>query len=348
MEGLAYVKNTKDVKNKWQKRADMLKGFIYKTIDRESASAYDVFRLLLPHLDTERGNYNLKEAALGSVYIDALGWEKSDPRANALIKWRDPATPGAGDLSAIMENIMSEKPRIANDSPIEERKLLKIGTINAMLDQLVLAAGNRHQQANILTPILRKATPRQAKWLTQMILKNMKHGCGEGIFFKHWHIDAQKYYDSQGMSLRKVFNDLTDEYKPAISSITPGVVINAQLALTTFTPENALEKLRLYEKTRLGIDPATASAGGGVAGGAAMDFSFLIETKFDGERIQVHRVGNTVMYLSRVGYEHGKKSQYLVSYSINRDTEDANHHDTTIHLSHSLNLLPRRSWMRRF
>lgn len=303
LEGLSALITRKDVKNKWEKRARAIEKFIADVICRESGEAFEVFRLILPHLDTERGNYQLKEAALGAVYVEALGWQKNSEQAKPLLDWKNPSVPGAGDLSAIVENTVFRTTNTPNSAPEEERKRLKIGIVNAKLDEMVRAAGNRSEQANILRSLVRQATPCQCKWLTQIILKNMKHRCGEGVLFKAWHNDAQAYYDSHGMSLRAVFNDLKDKEKPATTDITPGKVVNPQLAWTTFSAEIAIQKLQLFHKERLGVDPAAAAAAGS-------ELSFLIETKFDGERIQVHRVGNTVQYFSRAAIDHGTKNSY--------------------------------------
>jgi DNA ligase 4 len=308
LDNITAIMSSKEMKNKFQRRRQAIQYFLDEVVDRTSGEAFDIFRLILPSLDTERGNYQLKEQSLGSVFVDALGMEKTNEQARALLDWKNPAIQGggAGDLSAIVERIVTKHAGFRNDAPEEERRTLKIATINAKLDEMVRAAGSRQEQANILTYLIRRATPRQLKWLTQIILKNMKHGCGERVFFNVWHPDAQAYYDSHGMSLRAVFNDLKDRYRPVTVDIIPGKVVNPQLASTTYSASLAIQKLRLYEKERLGGDAAATAM-------AAMEkLSFLIETKFDGERIQVHRVGNTIQYFSRNAIEHGQKSSYTL------------------------------------
>jgi len=303
LEALTAIITRKDVKNKWERRARAIETFIDDVIARESGEAFEVFRLILPYLDTERGNYQLKEAALGAVYVEALGWQKNSEQAKPLLDWKNPSVLGAGDLSAIVENTVSRATNIPNEAPEEQRKRLKVGTVNAKLDEMVRAAGNRSEQSNILRSLIRQATPCQCKWLTQIILKNIKHRCGEGSLFKAWHNDAQAYYDSHGMSLRAVFNDLKDKERPASTDITPGKVVNPQLAWTTFSADIAIQKLQLYQKEKFGIDPGAVTTAGS-------ELSFLIETKFDGERIQVHRVGNTIKYFSRAAIDHGTKNKY--------------------------------------
>jgi DNA ligase-4 len=49
---------------------------------------FSALRLVLPGLDRERGSYGLKEAALASVLVDALGIAKDSPDAVRLTNWR--------------------------------------------------------------------------------------------------------------------------------------------------------------------------------------------------------------------------------------------------------------------
>ena len=37
---------------------------------------------------------------------------------------------------------------------------------------------------------------------------------------------------------------------------------------------------------------------------------FVMDCKFDGERVQVHKMGGTVKYFSRRGHDHGVKSDF--------------------------------------
>ena len=312
--------NMEGWKNKFDRRREHIEAFLNQCIDRGSGEAFDVFRLVLPNIDTDRGNYHLKEAALARMLAKGLTIDETQA-GQALLKWKDPGIgAGAGDLSAVVEKAMHEHARFKADASMKERKTLKVGVINEKLDELVKLASLHTQagdddkkrkedkfskQKNVLNFLFRRVTPRQSKWLIQIILKNMKHKCGEGPIFRAWHPDAQAYYDSHGMSLRAVFNDLKDPFKPGTTDIIPGKVANPQLASTTVSSEIAVAKLLAYEKERYGSEGATASV-------KDIPLSFVIETKFDGERIQVHRCGNTVKYISRNAIDHGVKSRYTV------------------------------------
>ncbi|RWV82574.1 hypothetical protein GW17_00055912 [Ensete ventricosum] len=49
---------------------------------------FSAVRLILPGLDRERGTYGLKESALATCVVDALGLAKDSPDALRLVNWR--------------------------------------------------------------------------------------------------------------------------------------------------------------------------------------------------------------------------------------------------------------------
>lgn len=255
---------------KSKEKRTTIEEFIKQCIWRKTGEAFDVFRLVLPNLDTERGNYNLKEAALGQLFVKALGWDKKDPRAKSLLNYRDPGIAvGAGDLSAIVEDRASTQARVTDKSPLTARTAVKIKDINEKLDELATVGGNQEKQIPVMRYFLTHCTPRQLKWITQIILKNMKHGAGETMIFSVWHPDGQELYDST-MSLRRVFNELTDKDTPANSTgVSPGNPVRPQLAIATNSAAAAFAKMHMSKANGGKLRP------------------FLIESKFDGERIQV-------------------------------------------------------------
>ena len=273
---------------KFKERREAVESFIRHCIYRPYGEAFDVFRLILPRLDTERGNYNLKEKALGERFAEALGWSKKDPKAKSLLNYKNPGIAvGAGDLSAIVQAVVSTQARVPDNASKEERTKVKIGDVNMKLDELVKAGNRKDEQAPILRYFTRNCTPRQLKWLTQIILKDMKHGTGETLIFKAWHSDAQDVYDNT-MNFRKVFNELTDPNMPADSSVTPGHPVRPQLANAVNSAKAAFYKMHRSKAEGGDLRP------------------FLIETKFDGERIQVGKKKNP--FIAFLPFFHKKKS----------------------------------------
>jgi DNA ligase 4 len=134
-------------------------------------------------------------------------------------------------------------------------------------------------------------------WLTQIILKHLKVNASEATFFKVWHPQAQDYYNTTGMSLRAVFNNM-DKEESYVLGIEPGKPISPQLARAVLSPEIAYKKMH---DTQGSLRP------------------YIIETKFDGERIQVHVCDDgSICYFSRRAIDHGKRSSYSVMDSAIR------------------------------
>lgn len=296
-------------RSKHETKRKLLAHFIEQVVDRSSGEAFDIFRLIVPRLDTARGNYHLQEAKLASAFVEAAGLAKNDPQAKAVTHYRNPrlSKDVAGDFATVMyielfkkyaqlERLSSKDPRV---------KTLKVGDINAKLDELASSSGNTKAQITILRYFLQRATASHMRWLTLIILKDLKLGLGEGSIFKEWHPDAQQYYDVCGQDLRAVFNTMTDKSMPFNASITLGKPIRPQLATTVYSAAQALQALR-GKRAR---SDASASSEDRIP----TTTEFIIETKIDGERIQVHCLDESmIQYYSRRSIEHGERSKYTV------------------------------------
>jgi hypothetical protein len=53
---------------------------------RDTGEMFEIARLVLPHIDTERGNYSLKAKALGKAFTHAVGLGKDSPQVKASFK----------------------------------------------------------------------------------------------------------------------------------------------------------------------------------------------------------------------------------------------------------------------
>jgi len=282
--------------------AKCIEGFIATCVDKESKQAFDIFRLILPQLDLERGNYHLLEKKLVNIILDAAGIDRKSPIADAAGKWKlvkDEAEPstisGVPRFGKTLKRLVfNDQCDIKDDAPSEEKKRIKIGDVNEKLDALAAAGNDSATQAGIIRWFLKRATPLQMRWICDIILKNVKIGASETTIFKAWHPDAQDVYNNCGMSLRKVFNEMTDRSKPEISVIKPGYPVRPQLAIQTMSTQKAFQRMHRSEQEGGGLIP------------------FVIETKLDGERIQVHRCNGVISYYSRNAIEHGERSGYNI------------------------------------
>ena len=299
-----FLKNSKDYKT----RQKILETFYEKNIVRESNDAFSVFRLILPHLDNERSNYRLKHSKLTDAFIKALSLDqKESPQAKQAKLWRIPQAKGSpskggfgGQYADAMKDILFKSFCSLRDDS-EMAKSLKVSQLNDKLDELSSKAGSIQQQANVIRWLFNHTTPRQMYWIAQIILgERLKLGTSETKILKTWHPDAQEVFDNSGMSLRKVFNELVDPSKRHQGDIRPGYVARPQLAVRTLSAEDAFKRLEKKHKEMVG-------------GGGQSDFNFVIETKVDGERIQVHlKEDGSICYFSRRAIDHALRSHYCV------------------------------------
>jgi DNA ligase-4 len=299
--------------------------FVERFADRESGSAYDVFRLLLPHFDTERGNYRLKEAALGKALAATLGLIPADVAAQRVIGWKKPRNGASSGVfpEVVDAYLLASCYSLTPEAESKAKERLRVRDVNERLDALAAAAGDAPAQQAVLRWLWQRTTRSQMYWIVSIIMKSMKVGVGEGTFFAAWHPDAQDVYNST-CSLRKVFNELTDVDAPAEADVAPGKPARPQRAAAALTALALWNRLRAPSKEEAAAAKAAGGGGGGAvrakAAAEALEAAaaarppppFVVETKLDGERIQIHKMGDTVLYYSRRAIEHGEASSYGV------------------------------------
>ncbi|PRW39278.1 dynamin-related GTPase isoform A [Chlorella sorokiniana] len=287
--------------------------FIEVVVDKQSHDAFSIFRLMLPSLDNKRGNYHLLEAKLAAICIEAAALEKNSAEAQAVRKWKRPDAKKAGDFAAVLKDSIFDVFCMVQERNDEERKLLKVGDLNAELDKLVEIAnswrddaGERRrvskEQGDVMRGLMQKTTATQMKWIVQIILKNLKINCGEGTILKAWHPDAEAVYNNRGMDLQFIFNQMIDPRERVSVTLTLGVAARPQMASPISSTGWAFEKMH-----RKGEDDERVLR------------PFVLETKFDGERIQVHRCEDgSFKYFSRKAIEHGEHTSYNVADAMIR------------------------------
>lgn len=192
-----------------------------------------------------------------------------------MINWRQPqrnAVTGkheGGDFAEAVFN--SLKTRCASHSTST------VASVNAHLDALN-SAEDGNARAQILTALVREATAYEMKWIIRIILKDLKIGLSEAQVFEAFHEDATEMYNITS-SLFLVCNQLRD---PTVRTSHQGVSlfhpIKPMLAGRK-QPED-IGTLIMNDNTK-----------------------YVIEQKFDGERVQVHKDGNMIRLFSRNSLE---------------------------------------------
>lgn len=234
---------------------------------------FSAMRLILPDLDKERANYGLREAVLAKFLADALGLSKESEDAKKLINWRkggQRAGSNAGNFSMVASEVLCRRQKTAPGG-------LMIKEVNDLLDRLA-AAQDKEEKTAVLAELINKTNAQEMRWIIMIILKDLKLGISEKTVFSEFHPDAEDYFNVT-CDLKLVCEKLRDRsirYKR--QDIEVGKAVRPQLAARAANVEDAWKKMR-------GKD-------------------VVVECKFDGDRIQVHKNGNNLNFWSRTFNDH--------------------------------------------
>uniref|UniRef100_A0A0E0KUV9 DNA ligase IV n=1 Tax=Oryza punctata TaxID=4537 RepID=A0A0E0KUV9_ORYPU len=228
---------------------------------------FSALRLVLPGLDRERGSYGLKEAALASVLVDALGIAKDSPDAVRLTNWRrGGGFRNAGNFALVAAEVLQRRQGMISGG-------LTIKEVNDALDRLA-ATENRSEKASILSSLIKKTNALEMKWLLMIILKDLKLGISEKSVFHEFHPDAEDLFNVT-CDLRLVCEKLNDRsQRHKRQDIEVGKAVRPQLAMRVSNASSAWKKLHGKQ--------------------------VVAECKFDGDRIQIHKNGEEIHFFSRV------------------------------------------------
>ncbi|KAK8515564.1 hypothetical protein V6N12_075601 [Hibiscus sabdariffa] len=234
---------------------------------------FSAMRLILPSLDRERGTYGLKESVLALCLIDALGMSRDSPDALRLINWRKGGAntgANAGNFALVSAEVLQRRQGTAPGG-------LTIKELNDLLDRLA-SAENRAEKTAILSTLINKTNAQEMKWVIMIILKDLKLGISEKSIFQEFHPDAEDLFNVT-CDLKLVCEKLKDRsHRHKRQDIEVGKAVRPQLALRVRDPAAAWKKLHGKE--------------------------VVVECKFDGDRIQIHKNGTEIRYYSRNFLDH--------------------------------------------
>lgn len=225
---------------------------------------FPIVRLMIPLYDIERGQYGLKETTLGKLYAELLNLPNREKEALVYFKNPKKQVPGcpAGGFVEVLEFILSNR--------VGESKNITVEEVNTQLDLLSNALEKSDKKA-ILRTLVCSMNSLEQKWLVKMILKDMKIGAHDKILGS-FHPKALEIYFHTN-NLREVFKKIKDGSINTLTQLyTLGQPIRPMLAGRR--SYNELKKLLS------GLD-------------------LIVETKFDGERIQIHIENFQVQFFSR-------------------------------------------------
>ncbi len=196
-----------------------------------------------------------------------------------------------GDMGEVAEELLSKK---RQNTLVKDK--ITIDLIKNSLYKLaeIEGKGSVDKKLKIIAKLLNSATPREALYITRIILGNMRTGVGKGIvrdaLSNAFNIEAKKIEDA--------YNLCTD-YSLVAETLCKDPQGISKIGLTLFHPINVM----LFQKVRT-ISEAFERVGKPA----------IIEIKYDGIRAQIHKKGEEVRLFTRNLDEVTKQFPDAVEY----------------------------------
>ncbi|KAG1700928.1 DNA ligase 4 [Nymphon striatum] len=217
-------------------------------------------------------NDNINIFTLARLYIEILVLNKNGEDAQSLLNFRtQQAKANAGDFASVAFSVLKNRCPDSGKLTIED--------VNNHLNDIAQnsAAKNKDQMKHGLMKLLQSTSAIEQKWLIRMILKDMRLGISEQSILNAFHVDAKDLYDVSN-SLSKVCLTLKD----------PKVRLH-EIEISIFNPFRPMLGERAVPEKVMKL---------------MNDEPFYIETKFDGERVQIHKQKNEYKFFSRNGNDY--------------------------------------------
>uniref|UniRef100_U3BRS6 DNA ligase n=1 Tax=Callithrix jacchus TaxID=9483 RepID=U3BRS6_CALJA len=263
------IRHFREFLDSWRNFHDAL----HKNQKDVTDSFYPAMRLILPQLERERMAYGIKETMLAKLYIELLNLPRDGKDALKLLNYRTPTgTHGdAGDFAMIAYFVL--KPRCL------QKGSLTIQQVNDLLDSV--ASNNSAKRKDLvkksLLQLITQSSALEQKWLIRMIIKDLKLGVSQQTIFSVFHNDAAELHNVT-TDLEKVCRQLHDP-SVGLSDISITLFSAFKPMLAAIADIEHIEKDMKHQ-------------------------TFYIETKLDGERMQMHKDGDVYKYFSRNGYNY--------------------------------------------
>ena len=272
-------------------KAKCVKKFIeyfFKNAQKDKVSLFQFYRLLFPKLDRLRSTYGIAEVFISKLYSDILQLPKKE--TIMLKHWKNPnfipQSAPVGDYVELLKYIISTR--------VTSTPTIKINQLNEYLTSLCKTR-EKEQRYSIMSKIIKNCTAEEQKWIICIILKDLKIGLSQESFFKYFDPRAVDIYNSTS-SLISVCEYLSDPKSEKYS----------QTFYQLFSP------IKPMLVARMTLDNIMKTFQG---------VKVLVETKYDGERIQCHLHEGEVQFFTRKGVDYttiyGPKFSHLIKASVN-------------------------------
>jgi DNA ligase 1 len=186
-------------------------------------------------------------------------------------------TRDAGDIGLAAETLLKRK----QQSTLFARQPLTIEKVHSNLIKITTISGNRAQnkKMEILRELFSSASPKEAKYITRTVLEELRVGVGEG-------------------TIKDAISEAFEIEKAAVERahmLTNDLGLVAEVAKEE--GEEGLGKLTL--KPGKPVKPMLAQLSPGIKISVQEMGWALCETKYDGIRVQVHRLGDDINIFTR-------------------------------------------------
>ncbi|KYM99364.1 DNA ligase 4 [Cyphomyrmex costatus] len=243
-------------------------------------SFYPILRLLVPHLERQRGPHNLKQVSLANLYAHIYGFAKNSDSYKKLTNYREFSSDKfiGNDFADRAYYVLNKKlPRIDTG--------LTIAQINEFLDSISERKMNvtKQQKVETFRVLFRQITGFEMKWMTRIILKDLRLGIGPQKILHIYHPDAN---DKSLVTndLREICNQLHN----------PKIKLKCSIQIFSYFKPMLLERCNIENIGKLFRD----------------NDLYYVQTKYDGERSQLHMKNGKFKYFTRRGYDITNKPGY--------------------------------------
>ncbi|XP_035724247.1 DNA ligase 4-like [Vespa mandarinia] len=246
-------------------------GKLKKDDSNANISMFPVLRLLLPQCDRKRSSYNLKQKLLTNIYIRVLCLGKSSEDAKKLINYRIPNS-SKSEGSDISEIIYS----VVRKYLLHGKESYTIDRINIFLDNISKANQTNNSKDELFKELFRQISALELKWLTRIILKDLKLGVGTKKLLQVYHPKAGQCFDTN-FNLQKLCDNFDQGKKE----------INYNIEIFSFFKSMNLERSTIKDASQLFHN----------------NHEYFVQMKFDGERSQIHMKDGIFQYFTRQGID---------------------------------------------
>ena len=185
-----------------------------------------------------------------------------------------------GDIGSVAKTVF-EKAKVKRQSLLMEKQLT-ILEVRRTLEAIAATSGSgsREKKERLIQALYSQATPAEAKALTKIFTAEMRTGLNEGLMEQA----IAKAFEIPLAAVQRASMTLGDIGEVAFLAKTEGAEALAKLSFRVFRPV----KLMLAQVAE-SVDEALKVHGGETA----------FEYKYDGARVQIHKLGSEVRVFSR-------------------------------------------------